>query len=273
MRRTAIDKRLQQAHTAARRVLVMEPDSLDASMLMCLLSEASYLAVLVGSLAELLTRTTQHETHAVLVGEGTHGATGHQVCEQLRGGGYRGPLILLSRQRDPAVRAAVLSRGADDFVVKPYDPHELVARIQAVARRTFLSDRLATGDVIRVGGAELAISEMRFTGNGRPPVYLTPTEMRLLECLMRNRAITITRDRLIDRAWPHDILAASNRIDVYIARLRKKIEVDPMHPEYIQTVRGLGYVFRERAAEPTLNTHTAAASQGGQAIIASANPA
>jgi two-component system response regulator RegX3 len=245
--------RLAALGAAQRRVLVLEPDPLDASMLLGLLGESSYTAVLVSGVVDLLSCAAHSDTHAVLVEVDLHGVTAHQVCDQLRESGYRGPLIFLSRRPDPAVRVAALRRGADDFVVKPYDPHELVARLEAVARRTFSSDHLASGDVVRVGDAELAISEMRFTADGRRPVYLTPTEMRLLECLMRNRSMTIRRERLIERAWPDDYLADNNRIDVYVARLRKKIELDPVHPQYIQTVRGSGYVFRPHEPGPSLD--------------------
>ena len=248
MKQGSEGRRLQLG-AAPRRVLILDPDPLEASLLVCLLTEASYNAVLVGGVTELIDQTARPDTHAVLLEMDVKGVPGHQLCEQVRGCGYRGPLIFVSRQPDPQVRVNALRRGADDFVVKPYDPHELIARIEAVARRSFISDRLSAGNVIRVGDAELAISEMRFTGDNRPPVYLTPTEMRLLDCLMRNRSITIRRETLIERAWPDDYLADTNRVDVYVARLRKKIEADPLKPEYIQTVRGFGYVFRPRASD------------------------
>jgi len=251
MRQGSKGKRLQ-LRAAQRRVLILDPDPLEASLLMCLLTEASYNAVLVDGVSELIDQIARPDTHAVLLEMDVKGVPGHQICEQVRGCGYRGPLIFVSRQRDPQDRVTALRRGADDFVVKPYDPHELIARIEAVARRSFISDRLAAGNVVRVGDAELAISEMRFTGDNRPSVYLTPTEMRLLECLMRNRSVTIRRETLIERAWPDDYLADTNRVDVYVARLRKKIETDPLRPEYIQTVRGFGYVFRPRTSKSSL---------------------
>lgn len=259
-------RRLQQL-AARPQVLVLDRDPLDASMLLALLTEASYQAVPVGDVSELVDRTERGEPHAVLVEVDCQGVTPQLVCDRLRGTGYRGPLIFLTRKPDPALRVTALRRGADDFMVKPYDPHELVARIQAVARRTFSSDHLAFGDVIRVGDAELAVSDMRFTAEGRRPIYLTPTEMRLLECLMRNRSVTITREQLIERAWPNDYLADSNRIDVYVARLRKKIEDDPVHPEYIQTVRGSGYVFRQRQSASQPDGHLGGGALG--AVMAS----
>jgi two-component system, OmpR family, response regulator RegX3 len=76
---------------------------------------------------------------------------------------------------------------------------------------------------------------------------LTPTELRMLECLMRNQGITIGRETLIDRTWGYDFFGDTNRVDVYIRRVRKKVERDPERPEYIHTVRGLGYVFRPPA--------------------------
>jgi two-component system response regulator RegX3 len=84
-------------------------------------------------------------------------------------------------------------------------------------------------------------------------VLLTPTEMRMLECLMRNAQITISRDTLIERTWGFNFEGDTNRVDQYIRRLRKKIEVDPHQPEYIHTVRGMGYVFRAPGAEAALD--------------------
>ena len=79
--------------------------------------------------------------------------------------------------------------------------------------------------------------------------------MRLLECLMRNSGITISRDTLIDRAWPRDFIADTNRVDVYVARLRKKIESDPINPDHIKTVRGVGYVFRPMLEDRVVLLH------------------
>lgn len=75
-------------------------------------------------------------------------------------------------------------------------------------------------------------------------MLLTPTEMRLLECLMRNQRLTISRETLIARTWGYDFVGESNRVDVYVSRLRKKLERNPAEPEYLHTVRGVGYVFR-----------------------------
>ena len=88
------------------------------------------------------------------------------------------------------------------------------------------------------------ISELAFRAFDRQPVLLTPTEMRLLECLMRNVGTTVTREALIEHIWGYDFLGDSNRVEVYVARLRKKIESDPSAPEFLHTIRGLGYVFR-----------------------------
>src|SRR5262249_48213867 len=109
------------------------------------------------------------------------------------------------------------------------------------------ADYQALGTLLKVGDAELAIGALTFRVAGRQPAALTPTEMRLLECLMRNQGLAISREILIERTWGHDLVGESNRVDVYIRRLRKKVERDAAAPEYIHTVKGVGYTFRPPA--------------------------
>jgi DNA-binding response OmpR family regulator len=111
------------------------------------------------------------------------------------------------------------------------------------------ADEVLAENLIQVGDAQLAVSQLTLNIQDRPPITLTPTEARLLECLMRNPNRTITRNTLLHRTWPHDALAGPNRVDVYVARLRKKVESDPRAPTYIMTTKGVGYAFKSRLAE------------------------
>ena len=232
--------------SAAGRTLVLDTDLLEAKVLSLVLSEAGHAVALINNAAAAINEAVERETHAVLTETELSGMTGFQVCKELRGRRYRGPILFVSRDHDSAKRVRAFECGADDFIAKPYDPHELLARLASIIRRCHRGDELAAGNVIKVGDAELLVGDLRLTLGDRRPVLLTPTEMRLLESLMRNHSMTLTRDSLIDRAWPTDFIADPNRVDVYIGRLRRKIERDPAHPEYIHTVRGVGYSFRPR---------------------------
>jgi DNA-binding response OmpR family regulator len=119
-----------------------------------------------------------------------------------------------------------------------------------VLRRANQADQQPLGSVLRVDDAELSLGELTYRSAVTPPVILTPTEMRLLEVLMRNSWIVIGRETLIERVWGYDFVGDTNRVDVYIRRVRRKIEPDPQQPRYLHTVRGIGYVFRVES-EPT----------------------
>jgi len=226
------------------RIVVIDPDQTAARLVGFILGEAGHTVVQATTAAAGLHAVFERETDAVLLEAELPDLDGWELCKELRGRRYTGPLIFVSEQGSTRAKVRAFEHGADDFIVEPYDPAELVARVGAVARRCQRADYQAMGTVLKVGDVELAIGELTVRVAGREPVLLTPTEMRLLECLMRNSQITISRETLIERTWGYDFVGESNRVDVYISRLRKKLERDPAAPEYLHTVRGVGYVFR-----------------------------
>jgi DNA-binding response OmpR family regulator len=171
------------------------------------------------------------------------GMDGFDFCQQIRQEGERVPIIFLSAMRDTKSRAAGLKMGADDYVAKPFDPKELLARVAAVLRRTEAAPRmLKSQPVLRMGEVELDAARLKVrTSNGRE-ADLTPTETKLLDCLMRNAGRALARDALINQVW--NSAGDASAVEVYIGRLRRKVEPDPSDPRYIKTVRGLGYVFQ-----------------------------
>src|SRR6185436_3633494 len=129
---------------------------------------------------------------------------------------------------EPADRAEGLRLGADDYVVKPFDPAELLARIAAVLRRTKLADTaLELRPSLKVGEVELDSARLKVKVAGRREADLTPTETKLLHCLMRNVGRVLSRDALINQVWDYDHDGYDNTVDVYIGRLRKKVEPNP----------------------------------------------
>ncbi len=226
------------------RIVVVNPDRIMAKLMHFVLAEAGHDAVITRTADEAKREVLGARTDAVLLDIDLPDGDGCELCKTLREEHFSGPVLFVSGRRDTKDKLRAFEHGADDFVVEPFDPQELVARIEVVARRCQRSAVEAQDAILRVGDAELAISELAFNVPDRSTALLTPTEMRLLECLMRNAGTTVTREALIERTWGYDFLGDSNRVEVYVARLRKKIERNPSEPEFLHTVRGLGYMFR-----------------------------
>ncbi len=157
------------------------------------------------------------------------------------------PIIMLTARQDEVDRIAGLELGADDYVSKPFSLGELLARVRAILRR---AERRNSNGSSNAGNREiLEAGELRVDAKSRRAwrsnneLNLPQKEFDLLTCLMRNHGIALSRDLLLERVWGFDFLGDSRTVDVHIRWLREKIEADPAHPRYIQTVRGVGYRF------------------------------
>jgi two-component system phosphate regulon response regulator PhoB len=171
---------------------------------------------------------------------------GLEICKELRRDEStpRLPILMLTARGEEADRVVGLEMGADDDVTKPFSPRELVARVKALLRRTERAD--ATERQIEIEGLVIDPSSLRVTHLGKP-VTLSTLEFRLLHFLASNPNRVFTRDRLLDTVWGSERFVTPRSVDVYIRRLREKIETDPQEPSYLKTVRGAGYVFETRA--------------------------
>jgi len=169
---------------------------------------------------------------------------GFEVCRRIRRQTTI-PVIMLTVKRDEIDRVCGLELGADDYITKPFSHRELVLRVKAILRRTGVSRA-----VERIVSGELSIDFLRYqvTLQGQS-VDLTPTEFRLLSCLARNAGRVLTWRALLKEVWSYDEWqAGSELVKVHIRRLRKKVEPYPSEPSFIVTVRGVGYMFRNRIA-------------------------
>jgi two-component system, OmpR family, response regulator len=168
---------------------------------------------------------------------------GFEVIRRLRAlpgaGAGDGPVPVLFLTARDAARDKVdgLMLGGDDYVTKPFDPEELIARIHAVLRRT----RGVTNQVLRVADLELDVEGHQVLRSGQP-VRLSPTELRLLRCLMTHRGRVVSKREILDEVWYHDFGGDRSIVDTYISYLRRK--VDTVGPKLIHTVHGVGYVLR-----------------------------
>ena len=173
------------------------------------------------------------------------GEDGLSVCRRLRAAGETIPIIMLTARGDPIDRIVGLEMGADDYLPKPFNPRELVARIQAQLRRQAMQGsgpRPATDAVINFGAFTLSPQRRILERNGQP-VALTSGEFSLLAALAAHANRPLGRERLIELSFGRDRESGDRAVDVQILRLRRVIEDDPSRPRFIQTVRGFGYVF------------------------------
>jgi two-component system, OmpR family, response regulator MprA len=170
------------------------------------------------------------------------GTDGLAVCRILRDRGNRTPILMLTARHEVSDRVAGLDAGADDYLVKPFALDELLARLRALLRRASVT---GGEEVLRVGSLTLDPNR-RQAWRGAEELALTKTEFDLLELLMFNTGIVVTRDTIYERIWGFDFETSSKSLDVYIGYLRRKTEING-EPRVIQTVRGVGYSAREHA--------------------------
>lgn len=170
------------------------------------------------------------------------GIDGFELCRHIRQTPMLSaiPIIFLTAKTSEADRVKGLEMGGDDYITKPFSPRELVARIRSVLRG--LNQLPLPMEVLRFGDLEIDTSSMTVQVQGRN-VLTTVREFRLLEYLANHRGRVLTRDQLLDAVWKETPFVTPRSIDVYIRRLREKIESDPRHPQYLKTLRGIGYRF------------------------------
>jgi len=169
------------------------------------------------------------------------GKDGLELCRQIRQTPTLAmvPVIFLTAKSAEADRVLGLELGADDYIPKPFSPRELIARVKAVLRRF---ERPLSPGPVRAGEVEIDPSAMTLMVRGKP-VTTTATEFRLLDHFARHIGRVFTRDQLLDSVWRDTSYVTPRSVDVYVRRIREKIEADPENPRYLKTVRGAGYRF------------------------------
>lgn len=169
---------------------------------------------------------------------------GLSVCKQLRSDAQTKsiPIIILTAKSEEADRVLGLEMGADDYVTKPFSPRELVARVRAVLRRSGAVDDTEP-EIIENGVIRIDLRQHIVKVRGEE-VELTPKEFDFLKLLLLNPGRAFTREFLLEHLWGYEYFGDTRTVDVHVRRLRQKIENDPANPEYLETVRGVGYRFR-----------------------------
>ena len=168
---------------------------------------------------------------------------GWEVCRRVRASSQV-PIIMLTARDAEVDRIVGLEIGADDYLVKPFSPRELVARVKAVLRRSRSSQPEEAAGQLKAGGLDIDPARRKVT-RGDQEISLTTKEFDLLYLLAFNRGIVFTRERLLERVWGYDYAGDTRTVDVHLRHLREKLEKDPASPVCLLTVWGVGYKFAE----------------------------
>jgi two-component system alkaline phosphatase synthesis response regulator PhoP len=168
------------------------------------------------------------------------GGNGFDVCRTLRQRGVRAPILMLTARGQVVDRVVGLKLGADDYLVKPFDMSELLARIEALLRRA--PAPAATRDGFRFGEVIIDFRRAEVAKAGHR-VELSAREFKLLRYFVEHAGATISRDELLNQVWGYHAMPSTRTVDVHVAWLRQKLESNPRHPQHLLTVHGLGYKF------------------------------
>jgi DNA-binding response OmpR family regulator len=221
------------------RILLVEDEQALAVVLKRGLQENGYAVDTAGDAEEGLAFVSSEPYDLVILDVMLPDLDGFSLCRQLRADEHSMPVLMLTARDAIEDRVAGLDSGADDYLVKPFDPRELLARVRALLRR----EPVRRDPVLRIADIELdtATHEVR---RGRRAVELTTREYAILELFVRNTNRVLSRDEIAEHIWAFDFTAMSNIIDVYVGNLRRKLW-DDAEPRLLRTVRGIGYLMRD----------------------------
>jgi two-component system response regulator MprA len=222
------------------RVLVVEDDADIAGVLRRSLDKEGYEVRVAGDGESALDESGVFEPDAVVLDLGLPKLDGVEVCKRLREDGDV-PILILTARDALEARVEGLDSGADDYLVKPFEREELLARLRSLLRR-----RPPRGSAYLVVGDLRLNPDTREVFRGERRLDLTAREFELLEHLMRNARIVVSRQALLDEVWGYHPFAETNTVDVFISNLRRKLQAGG-EPRVLHTIRGAGYVLREDA--------------------------
>lgn len=228
------------------RILVVDDDSRMRDLLSRYLGEQGFNVRTAANSTEMNRLITRESFDLLILDLMLPGEDGLSICRRLRGGNENIPIIMLTAKGDDVDRIVGLEVGADDYLPKPFNPRELVARIQAVLRRRPQPGPpgapTSETEIVEFGEFKLNLGGRSLSRHGED-ISLTTGEFALLKVLVQHPRAPLSRDKLMELARGREFGAFDRSIDVQVSRLRKLIEPDPTKPAFIQTVWGFGYVF------------------------------
>ncbi len=188
-----------------------------------------------------LTRALSGEFDLIVLDAVLPGRTGFDICRELRHSGFDGAILMLTGKAEVSDRVIALKLGVDDYVIKPFEPSELLARIEALLRRVSRQQRSQVS-AFRFGDVEVDFERAEAYKRGER-INITAKELELLRYLVDNRDRVVTREEILRNVWRYTADISSRTVDVHVAWLRQKLERNSHQPQFIQTVRTKGYRF------------------------------
>jgi two-component system, OmpR family, alkaline phosphatase synthesis response regulator PhoP len=227
-----------------RRLLLVEDEPGLVMTLTDRLVSEGYEVASEGDAVKGLARASTGAFDAILLDVMLPGGNGFDVCRTLRQRGIQTPILMLTARGQVVDRVVGLKLGADDYLVKPFEMAELLARIEALIRRgaTQAAAVGVTGETFRFGEVTIDFRKAEVSKSGLQ-LELSAREFKLLKYFVEHRGAALSRDELLNEVWGYNAMPSTRTVDVHVAWLRQKVEENPRHPQYILTVHGLGYKF------------------------------
>lgn len=224
-------------------ILVVDDEPINTKLVQFILSEEGYGVTTVDNPRGAFAVLQKQLPDLILLDVSMPQMNGFDFYRRLHEQEFDIPVIFVTAKGELEDKLQGLRMGADDYIVKPFDPAELLARVQTVLRRYRKATAQATGQILRTGAFEFNMADLQVSLPDKRSVLLTPREMKILVTLAGRTGQIMPRDDLLSAVWGNEYLGESNIVEVYIRRLRRKIERDPANPQYIQSARGVGYKF------------------------------
>ena len=204
------------------------------------LSAEGYEVESVGDASAAIATATSSQFDAILLDVMLPGGNGFDICRTVRQQGVQTPILMLTARGQVVDKVVGLKLGADDYLVKPFEMAELLARVEALLRRSTTPP--TPTDSYRFGDVGIDFRKAEVTKNGAM-LELSAREFKLLRYFIEHRGAALTRDELLNEVWGYNAMPSTRTVDVHVAWLRQKLEDNPRHPQFILTVHGLGYKF------------------------------
>ncbi|MDH4140122.1 MAG: response regulator transcription factor [Coriobacteriia bacterium] len=234
---------MKQTTDIRKRVLVIDDEESMAKIVRYSLEEADFEVAVAGDAEEASKLLGDFRPDVVVLDVMLPGKSGLEFCREARASSTV-PIIMLSARGEEVDRILGLEFGADDYVVKPFSPRELVSRVRAHLRRAEIASSPGGASKISIGDLRID-SEAHQAYMDGAPVYLTTSEFQILSLLARHPGKVFSRHAILAALWGESPVGDERAVDVHVHNIREKIEPDPKEPEYLLTVRGVGYRLRE----------------------------